>query len=294
MASKALVSTLSRPCALCGGRIPDGKTKCPTCGHWQFGDVSTTDGGVPIPHDIKSDGSVLLEDISEAEIVRVDAGLLNTCLDGGLVRSDVVLIGGGPGAGKSTLMLQVAAELCNHGHVMYISAEEDVRAIKLRAKRLGVKTRRRLRLLPALSGVANIGAMLIGHRPNFIIADSLDSLSGRNADEEIVILTVIKKYCVELQAPALIISQINKAGDYAGLKAKQHAVDVLLTFDADTVEKSEPDEDGNQEFIRIMQTIKNRSGRAGIEQLYEMTGLGLVPTLAVPDGDDDPDEDDPD
>jgi DNA repair protein RadA/Sms len=227
---------------------------------------------------------VLIEDVDDSEIHRVETGLLDTCLGGGLVRSDVVLIGGGPGAGKSTLMLQVAETLCEHGLVMYISAEEDVKAIKMRAKRLKVQARRKIRLLPALSGVANIGAMLLAHRPKFIIADSLDSLSGRNADEEITILTIIKKYCVELQAPALIISQINKAGDYAGLKAKQHAVDVLLTFDCDTVERSEPDENGDGEFIRIMETVKNRSGRAGVQQLYEMTGLGLVPTLA-PDGD---------
>lgn len=256
------------------------KAKCPHCGHWAFNAEVVEEG----KHDVSNDGSVLLEDIDESTIERVETGLLDECLDGGLVRSDVVLIGGGPGAGKSTLMLQVAEKLATeYGLVMYISAEEDIKAIKMRANRLKVKTKRRLRLLPALSGVSNIGAMLLAHRPKFIIADSLDSLSGRNADEEIVILAIIKKYCVELQAPALIISQINKAGDYAGLKAKQHAVDVLLTFDQDEVELGS---DG-LEKIRIMETIKNRSGRAGTQALFEMTELGLVPTL-------EPDEDVPD
>lgn len=288
----AVIAIASRTCNLCGGKFPATKAKCVHCGHWQFGDIPITDD-VP-PHDVRNDGSVLLEDIDDSAIERVDAGILNACLDGGIVRSDVILIGGGPGAGKSTAMLQIAEKLCEQGHVMYISAEEDVKAIKMRAKRLGVKTRRRLRLLPALSGVANIGSMLMAHKPKFIIADSLDALSGHNDDEEVAILTILKKYCVELQAPAIVISQVNKAGDYGGLKAKQHAVDVLLTFDADPVERSAPDEDGVEEFIRVMETIKNRSGRAGIQQLFEMTKLGLVPALD-PDGDaPDGDEEDSD
>lgn len=278
------MSTLKPVCALCGGLLITGKARCKNCGHWQF-----TAGDDAAAHDIRNDGSVLLEDINESEIERVSTGALDLCLDGGLVRSDVVLIGGGPGAGKSTLMLQVAEELCQHGLVMYISAEEDVKAIKMRAKRLGVKSRRRIRMLPALSGVSNIGAMLLAHRPKFIIADSLDSLSGRNADEEIVILTIIKKYCVELQAPAIIISQINKAGDYAGLKAKQHAVDVLLTFDQDP-EEFAPD---GLERIRVMETIKNRSGRAGTQATFHMTGLGLVLALEE-DSETAPEEDAPD
>lgn len=278
----------SRTCMMCGGLFAASLFKCTHCGFWQTGDASNEQLSSEA-HDIRNDGSVLLEDIDDAAIERVSIGLLDACLDGGIVRSDVILIGGGPGAGKSTLMLQTAAEFCKHGPCMYISAEEDVKAIKMRAKRLAVQTQRRLRLLPALSGVANIGAMLMAHRPKFIIADSLDALSGHNDDEEVMILTILKKYCVELQAPALVISQVNKAGDYGGLKAKQHAVDVLLTFDADPVERSAPDDDGVEEFIRVMETIKNRSGRAGIQQLFEMTKLGLVPALPP-----DPEGDDPD
>lgn len=263
-----------KKCDLCSHIIASGKNQCPSCGHWNFASGTLTDG-----HDKSKDGSLLFEDIDSSTVERVPTGIIDECLGGGLVRSDVILIGGGPGAGKSTLMLQIASELCKHGSVMYIAAEEDIRTIKTRGERLRIETRRQLRMVPALSGVANIGALLWAYRPGFIIADSIDALSGSNDGLELVILSVMKKFCVELSAPAMVISQVNKGGDYAGLKAKQHAVDVLLTFDAD---ESDPD-DETGDYVRHMETIKNRSGRAGVIQSYRMTPVGLDP---IPDSDD--------
>lgn len=289
MAKSGLVSTL-RACALCNHKFGTDKAKCPSCGHWAFNGGEAIDAS---GYDM-NDGSLLLEDIKEGEIERVSAGPLDHCLDGGIVRSDLVLIGGGPGAGKSTLMLQVAEELCQHGLVMYISAEEDIRKIKMRAARLGTKSRRRIRMIPALSGVSNIGALLWAYKPTFIITDSIDALSGHNDAEELTILAVMKKFCVELNAPAIVINQVTKDGDYSGLKAKQHAVDVLLTFDADETVNVGID------FIRYMKTIKNRSGRAGLEAWFEMTEGGLVSTLSPdqledsgPNSSDDPPDSDP-
>jgi DNA repair protein RadA/Sms len=276
------LSVNTNTCSACGGKIAEGKYRCTSCGHWQFSHEYSSDGY----HDEINDGSVLFEDIQSSAIDRVSIGLLDDCLDGGLVRSDVVLIGGGPGAGKSTLMLQTAEAFCAYGETLYIAAEEDIKTIKARGERLGIKTHRQLRFLPALSGVANIGALLMARRPKFIIADSIDALSGNNDAEEILILTIIKKYCVELQAPAIIISQVNKGGDYAGLKEKQHAVDVLLTFDVD--EDGERNDIG--ELPRVLETIKNRSGRAYRQSYFEMTGQGLVLTLGPEDSQNDSDE----
>ena len=275
------VSVGTKACPLCSTKIAPEKAKCPSCGHWMFNAGGQADAG---QYD-KNDGSLLLEDVNDQEIERIDANVLNHCLDGGLVRSDVILIGGGPGAGKSTAMLQVAESLTETGLVMYVSAEEDIRKIKMRADRLEIKARRRIRLLPALSGVANVGAMLWAHRPSAIIIDSIDALSGHNDGEEMIILSVLKKFCVELNAPAIVINQVTKDGDYSGLKAKQHLVDVLLTFDSDESINVGID------FIRYMKTIKNRSGRAGLEAWFEMTELGLVSTLgpdAEPDSDSEP------
>jgi DNA repair protein RadA/Sms len=259
-----------RKCRACGNKLGEGKARCAGkngCGAWNFGEADTS-----IPGD---DGSVLYEDIDEKSVERLSTGLLDHCLGGGCVRSDVILIGGLPGGGKSTAMLQTAEKFCEHGTVLYISAEEDIRTIKIRGKRLRINTRGNLRFLPALSGVANIGAMLAIRKPNFIIIDSIDSLSGRNDDMEIEILSALKKFCVELNSPALVVSRINKAGDYAGLMDKQHEVDVLLTMEATDYRV-----EGNDEPLRKIQTLKNRSGRAFTESFFEMTPDGLVLTLS--------------
>lgn len=266
------MSSTVRKCGQCDYKLREGRSKCHSCGAWNFLSVNTSEEG---------DGSVLYEDITSASLNRVATGLLDDCLGGGVILSDVILLGGLPGGGKSTLMLQIASVFCKHGLVLYIAAEEDIKTIKARGLRLEIETHGNLRFLPALSGVASIGTMLMVRKPNFIIVDSVDALSGGSDDVEIEILHAIKKFCVELQSPALIISQINKSGDYAGLMAKQHAVDVLLTLEATdySVESGE--------VLRKVQTLKNRSGRAFVESYYEMTPRGLVltldPTASVPD-----------
>lgn len=262
-----------RTCKLCDYTIPEDKHRCPSCNAWNMGADDAAIG---------NDGSLLFEDIDEKAIERIPTGLLDECLDGGVVRSDVILIGGLPGGGKSTLMLQLAARFCALGTVLYISAEEDIRAIKLRGQRLGVQTKRRLRLVPALSGVANIGALLMHYRPALIIIDSIDSLSNQDNDAEISLLKALKAVCVELNAPAFVVSRINKAGDYSGLMDKKHEVDVLMT-----IELTDFEGETNGEPLRVAETQKNRSGRAYVRSYFEMTGKGLVCTLdpTVSEGD---------
>ena len=255
-----------RICRLCAHPLADGRARCDSCSAWNFG---ASDADIP-----SDDGSVLYEDIDEKEIARISTGLLDDCLGGGCVLSDVILLGGLPGGGKSTLMLQLCVTFCKLGTVLYIAAEEDIRTIKLRGQRLNIKTRGNLRFLAALSGVANIGALLLVRKPRFIIVDSIDSLSGGDDAVELEILKALKKFCVELNAPALVVSRINKAGDYSGLLDKQHEVDVLLVIEA-----TEYTPDDSPEPIRMIQSLKNRSGRAYVRSFFEMTEAGLVSTL---------------
>ena len=244
----------------CDAKIPAGKLRCPSCKCWVWVDEALTDG----------DGSVMYEDIASAEIHRISVGIMNDCFCGGIVRSDVALIAGLPGAGKSTLLLQTAESFCDVGTCMYIAAEEDLKAIKARGIRLGIETRKRLRFIPAIGGVADIGELLMKHKPNAIILDSLDGLVSHDLDAEVKALEIIKKYCVTLQAPAIVISQVNKDSDYSGLMAKQHAVDVLLTLMPDEDLRTE-----NKEPVRLLETIKNRNGRAFVRTWLQMTSTGL-------------------
>ncbi len=251
-------------CFRCDHEIKPGKFRCTNCKAWTW--------AVSGANDKKEDGSVIIEDVKSADEDRIITHLLDDNLGGGLVTDAIVLLGGLPGAGKSTLLLQIAEVFCAIGECMYIAAEEGLPAIKARSDRLQVKTLRRLRLVPALGGVADIGSLLMERKPAGIILDSLDGLCGHDTEAEIRCLDIVKKYCDLLKAPALVISQVNKDADFSGLMAKQHAVDCLLTM--------MPDDDlasDNGEALRCVETLKNRHGRAFVRSYFEMTGRGLVP-----------------
>lgn len=277
-------------CRYCDKPLDKGRLYCKSCKQWNW------DG--PVGGTADDDGSLVFEEIEARELVRYKVGLLDTCLDGGLPITFVLLIAGLPGAGKSTILLQIAECLCVYGETLYIACEEDVKIIKERGTRLGCKFERRLRMLPAMGGVADIGGMLMTRRPKAIIVDSVDSLVGHDHEAEVEALRIIKKYAVELQAVAIIVSQVNKDEDFTGLMAKQHEVDVLMTLMPDADLKTD-----NGEAIRVAETLKNRGGRAFIETFYEMTGKGLqvcdVTHLAKPtkeqsrseESEDDADED---
>lgn len=248
-------------CYRCDTKLKDGRHRCPSCKAWNWGAVF-----------LRDDESVLFEDIASAEEDRISTQLLDDNLGGGLVRSALVLLGGLPGAGKSTLLLQVAAVFCSLGECVYIASEEGLKAIKARGVRLGIETHRRLRFVNAMGGVADVGSILMNRKPAGIIVDSLDGLVGHDHEAEVKCLEVLQKYTVLLNAPALVVSQVNKDGDYSGLMAKQHAVDCLLTMTPDDDTAS-----ANGEALRIVETLKNRHGRAFVRSFFEMTEHGLVP-----------------
>lgn len=250
-------------CYLCDTPLKPGKHQCRSCGAWTWGAHSASRG----------DESVLFEDIKNADENRLETGLLDENLGGGLVTTAVILLGGLPGAGKSTLLLQLCAMFCKHGLLcIYIAGEEGLPAIKARGVRLGIKTRGLLRFIPAIGGVADLGDLLMRYRPKAVILDSIDALVGHNQEQEIKFLEILGKYAVELEAPIFVISQVNKDADFSGLMAKQHAVDCLLTMMPDEDIKTE-----NGEAIRIVETIKNRHGRAFVTSAFEMTEHGLQP-----------------
>lgn len=257
-------------CSQCDEKIPLGKAQCPSCKHWNNGkDTFTAD----------IDESILLSEVKSAGDNRIKTGDWDYCWGGGLVRTSVTLLGGLPGAGKSTMLLQLLASV--HAHLkesinpdresMYIATEEALPEIKLRADRLGINAP--IRMIPAMSGVANLGAILETRKPVCIILDSLQGMIGVDERMGVELLTTIKKFSVTLEAPSIVISHVNKQGDYAGLMTYQHAVDCLLTLS--------PDEENG---LRTLEVLKNRNGRAFIKSKFEMTENGLI--LVLEDEDD--------
>lgn len=261
-------------CYRCEHELRKGTHKCPSCKAWNWGTETMAAG--------RDDASVLFEDVVSAELSRIKTGLIDENIGGGLVTEAVILLGGLPGAGKSTITLQLAAILCKVGECIYIAAEEGLPAIKARGDRLGINPGRRLRFIPALGGVADIGSILLERQPKSVILDSIDGLASSD-DQQIELLKILKKYSDSLKAPVLVISQVNKDGDFAGLMAKQHEVDCLLVMSPEEMTSE------NGEAVRCLETLKNRHGRAFVKSYYEMTGAGLVPIQ--PPSDVEPDTD---
>ena len=248
-------------CHACGDPLPKDKHQCPSCKTWTWQEQ------ISLQREI-----VYWEDLGDKPLQRLSLGILDECLCGGVVISDVILIGGGPGAGKSTLLWEVCSQIWKHGVCLYVGAEEDQLTVKARGKRLGKNPPpKRMAFYNAMGGGTDLGAVIIESRPAGIIIDSLNGLVGGDLAAEIRALEILKQFCVQLQAPAVVISQVNADLDFSGLMAKQHAVDVLLRLTKDPDVRTE-----NGEQVRILESRdKNRNGRVGIETYLEMSETGL-------------------
>ncbi len=257
------------PCKRCSYNLKPNQYKCPSCNYWQTSESSQY-----------TDESVLLKDVKSAEGDRLDVGPWNRIWGGGLVRTSLTLFGGMPGAGKSTVLLQILNVICLNmqRESLYIATEEALPEIKMRADRLSINTD--IRLVPAMTGIADPGAILLKRQPCAVVLDSLQGMIGPNEQMGVELLSNLKKYAVTLNAPIIVVSHVNKSDDFAGLMTYQHAVDTLLLMS--------PDEDG----IRTLEVQKNRYGQAFIESQFEMTAHGLIPVLADNEEEDEENEDD--
>ena len=206
-----------RLCQNCGSVLPPGKDLC-SCGRWN------TDP------DLARDATVLLSEVSEEGYTRYETGPWDPCFGGGIVRGSVTLLGGEPGAGKSTLSLQLSSALGSRGEVLYVAAEEDEIAVKQRATRLKVENLQCIRLLPAMGAGVDLGPIMMARRPKAVVLDSLPGLVGGDSEGAVQMAQRIKAYAVELGAPVLIIDHVTKRDEFAGEMALQHAVDTTITL----------------------------------------------------------------
>ncbi|MDY6255942.1 MAG: DNA repair protein RadA [Bacteroidales bacterium] len=265
-------------CSHCGADSPKWLGKCPNCGEWNtyVEEVVTKEvpsAKRPVPSGLSERGQarpVLLRDITAEKEDRLDLKdqELNRVLGGGLVKGSLVLIGGEPGIGKSTLVLQTILKL-HDLKVLYVSGEESYRQLKMRADRLAPDSQNCLILCE--TNLEQIFVQAQNVQPDLLIIDSIQTIftelvesSPGSVSQVRECSAAILKYAKESGVPVLLIGHINKEGSIAGPKVLEHIVDTVLQFE------------GDQHYMyRILRSIKNRFGSTAELGIYEMRQEGL-------------------
>lgn len=264
-------------CQNCGAQSPKWVGQCKACGEWNTFEEEIlqkrSQGHSLIPQRTKAK-AIPVNEIRFEEMPRIDTGNneLNRVLGGGLVKGSVVLIGGEPGIGKSTLALQVALDL-NDFKILYVSAEESQQHVKMRAERIG-----RLHskcLILSETSLEDIFVQLEQHNPDIIVVDSVQTIYTAASDSVPGSITQVRectqqlvKYAKTYGKPVILIGHINKSGHLAGPKVLEHIVDTVLQFEGD-----------RHHLYRILRASKNRFGAAGEPGIFEMDHKGLREVL---------------
>ena len=262
-------------CSNCGSEFPKWMGKCPVCGEWGSinEEVIHRDNSSKQLHpQFSADKSkaLLLSEVESTQEARIGTGgpELDRVLGGGLVQGSMVLLGGEPGIGKSTLVLQTALNM-NHKRILYVSGEESLQQIKMRAER--IKGDNPQAYFLAETSLENIFEQIIQLKPELLIIDSIQTLSTEVADSSPGSVTQVRecatallKVAKTLGMPIILIGHINKEGSLAGPKVLEHIVDTVLLFEGDT-----------HHFYRILRSVKNRFGSIAEIGMYEMRSDGL-------------------
>lgn len=261
-------------CKECGNESPKWMGKCPACGEWntmveetvatgkkQQASVSVPSSGhkpIPLSH-IESAMESRIS-LNNAEVDRI--------LGGGLVEGSLVLVGGEPGIGKSTLSLQIPLH-CANLRTLYVTGEESARQVKLRAARIGGDDSNCMIYSETL--MENIIREAREMMPDLMIVDSVQTMFSQNVESSPGSVTQIKetaamllRFAKETGVPVILIGHINKEGSIAGPKILEHIVDVVLQFEGE-----------NRGTYRLLRSIKNRFGSTSELAVFEMTGKGL-------------------
>ena len=260
-------------CQHCGYMSPKWLGKCPSCNGWNCfaEELVETDSGSRA--EMKFDGKPLpIEDIPAQEGQRTVTGIaeIDRVLGGGIVSGSAILIGGEPGIGKSTLMLQVMKNLAENGHkVLYVSGEESAHQIKLRSNRIGATTKNLLLLVEV--SLERILEQIKKVEPAIVVIDSIQTVySGdlmsapgsvgqvREASSRLILFS--KKNGI----PVFLVGHVTKDGSIAGPKVLEHMVDTVLYFEGDS-----------GHAYRIIRSIKNRFGPTNEIGVFEMQDKGL-------------------
>ncbi len=265
-------------CRDCGGTNAKWLGKCPHCGAWNTLDETIAEPP-PGPGSknnrfqalAKSQPVATLADIEAADVARTPTGLeeLDRVLGGGIVEGGVVLIGGDPGIGKSTLLLQAAEALSHQMKVLYVTGEESGAQVALRAHRLGLGGQQ-LRVLAEI-GLERIQATLALEQPAFCVIDSIQTLYSDQLTSAPGSVAQVRECAAQLTRTAkasgctiVLVGHVTKEGALAGPRVLEHIVDTVLYFEGDT-----------HSNFRLVRAIKNRFGAVNEIGVFAMTEKGL-------------------
>ena len=264
-------------CKECGYESTKWIGQCPSCSSWNsFVEAEKIDNVVSNSLGINTSSEVLeaksLSDIEEVKEERIATGIseFDNLLGGGIVKGSLSLIGGAPGIGKSTLLLQIVKNLGDNGiDVLYVSGEESLNQIKLRSNRIG-KFRDNVKFISS-TNMDSILSTVIKTKPQVLIIDSIQTMALNLEDKIPGSITQVRactqgifRVCKEINTSAFIVGHITKEGTVAGPKLLEHIVDVVLYF-----------EDDQMKNLRILRCNKNRFGSLDTLAVFEMTGAGL-------------------
>ena len=262
-------------CRNCGFEAPKWLGKCPSCGEWNSftEEVIAREASTPslqAAASIERSRPQRLDEIRESNHRRIDTGYseVNRVLGGGLVPGSLVLLGGEPGIGKSTLSLQLAlAE--NRLKTLYVSGEESAEQIRMRADRIGIRNEECLIYAETL--LENITTQIVEQKPDVVVIDSIQTIYSEVLDSSAGSVSQIRecaatllKYAKTTGTAIFIIGHITKDGTIAGPKILEHIVDVVLQFEGDS-----------NNCYRILRGIKNRFGATFEIGVFEMLDNGL-------------------
>lgn len=264
-------------CSECGYVSPKFLGRCPNCGRWntlieERISEPKNERKSRVSFEGKSSKPQLISEVKMHEEPRVKTGMeeLNRVLGGGVVDGSLVLIGGDPGIGKSTLLLQLSGQLAaTDRDVLYVSGEESASQIKMRAERLQVNSER-FYLYPE-TDMSNIRAVIEELHPQYVIIDSVQTMQEPDIDSAVGSVSQIREITAELMQIAktnnitiFIVGHVTKGGAIAGPKILEHMVDTVLYFEGDL-----------HHTYRILRAVKNRFGSTNELGIFEMREEGL-------------------
>ena len=270
-------STTVYICSDCGYEALKWAGQCPNCLEWNT--LSETSKAPAVSAGTSKKSTVAaavktyrLDEVDMSAEIRFDTGIteLNNVLGGGIVKGSLILLGGDPGIGKSTILLQICQYLGENLSVLYVSGEESARQLKLRASRLSVDTKNLFLL--SETNFDKITATILETRPGIVIIDSIQTMALSAVNSSAGSVSQIREcasICMNIakseEIPIILVGHVTKDGSLAGPKILEHMVDTVLYFE------------GDRNFsYRILRAVKNRFGSTNEIGVFEMESGGLV------------------